>query len=50
MAALFMFVPAMAAEDPKYVFYMIGDGLGASQRQFSEFIIREKSVTAAKSR
>ncbi len=30
------------AKQPKYVFYFIGDGLGASQRQFSEFFIQEK--------
>ena len=35
--------PALAAVRPKYVFYFIGDGLGASQRQFSEFFLREKT-------
>ena len=29
------------AAPPKYVFYFIGDGLGASQRQFSEYYLRE---------
>ncbi len=29
------------ARPPKYVFYFIGDGMGASQRQFSEFFLRE---------
>jgi len=37
---LFVTAPAMAVQ-PKYVFYFIGDGLGASQRQFSEFFLRE---------
>ena len=35
-------LPALAAQ-PKYVFYFIGDGLGASQRQFSEFYLQEES-------
>ncbi|WDP87965.1 MAG: alkaline phosphatase [Desulfobacter sp.] len=38
---LFLCVPAMAAR-PKYVFYFICDGLGAAQRQLSEFFLREK--------
>ncbi len=28
---------------PKYVFYLIGDGLGASQRQFAEYYLQEKT-------
>lgn len=32
-----------AATAPKYVFYFIGDGLGASQRQAAEFFLREKT-------
>jgi len=28
---------------PKYVFYFIGDGLGASQRQAAEFFLQEKT-------
>lgn len=28
-------------DKPKYVFYMIGDGLGASQRQLAEFYLEE---------
>lgn len=43
LVLLFLAVPAMAAVQPKYVFYFIGDGLGASQRQFSEFFLREKT-------
>ena len=35
-------LPALAGQ-PKYVFYFIGDGLGASQRQFSEFFLQEKT-------
>ena len=31
-----------AADVPKYVFYFIGDGLGASQRQVAEFYMQEK--------
>lgn len=41
LAVLFIAMPALAAQ-PKYVFYFIGDGLGASQRQFSEFFLQEK--------
>ena len=41
MAALLISSPALASQ-PKYVFYMIGDGLGAAQRQFSEFFLKEK--------
>ncbi len=36
LALLVLSQPASAGQ-PKYVFYFIGDGLGASQRQFSEF-------------
>ncbi|MEH0020604.1 MAG: alkaline phosphatase [Desulfobacter sp.] len=43
LLVLFLTAPAMAAVQPKYVFYFIGDGLGASQRQFSEFFLREKT-------
>ncbi len=42
LLVLFISAPAMAIQ-PKYVFYFIGDGLGASQRQFSEFFLREKT-------
>ncbi|WDP91683.1 MAG: alkaline phosphatase [Desulfobacter sp.] len=42
LVLLFLAAPAMAVQ-PKYVFYFIGDGLGASQRQFSEFFLREKA-------
>lgn len=30
-----------ATGEPKYVFYLIGDGLGASQRQISEYYLRQ---------
>ena len=40
--ALFLAAPALAGQ-PKYVFYFIGDGLGASQRQFSQFFLQEAS-------
>ena len=40
--ALFLAAPALAGK-PKYVFYFIGDGLGASQRQFSEFFLEEET-------
>lgn len=46
LAIVFISVPALAGQ-PKYVFYLIGDGLGASQRQFSEFFIREKQHNPA---
>lgn len=36
------------AAPPKYIFYFIGDGLGASQRQLSEFFIQEKDKNPAK--
>lgn len=42
LALLVLSQPASAGQ-PKYVFYFIGDGLGASQRQFSEFFLREKT-------
>ncbi len=42
LVILFIALPAIAAP-PKYVFYFIGDGLGASQRQFSEFFLKEKT-------
>ncbi|WP_205623755.1 alkaline phosphatase [Desulfogranum japonicum] len=41
LAAVLITSPAYAAK-PKYVFYMVGDGLGAAQRQFSEFFLKEK--------
>lgn len=41
LATLCITTSAFAAQ-PKYVFYMIGDGLGAAQRQFSEFYLRER--------
>lgn len=31
------------ADSPKYVFYFIGDGLGASQRQAAEYFLQEKT-------
>ncbi len=40
---VFLSAPALAGQ-PKYVFYFIGDGLGAAQRQFSEFFIQEKDA------
>lgn len=42
LVILFIVLPAQGAK-PRYVFYFIGDGLGASQRQFSEFFIKEKT-------
>ena len=42
LVLLLMASPVLAGK-PKYVFYFIGDGLGASQRQFSEFFLREKT-------
>ncbi|THB81336.1 MAG: alkaline phosphatase [Desulfobacteraceae bacterium] len=46
LALMLLSLPAFAGQ-PKYVFYLIGDGLGASQRQFSEFFIREKQQNPA---
>lgn len=31
------------AQSPKYVFYFIGDGLGASQRQVAQYYVQEKT-------
>ena len=42
LAVLFIASTAMAGQ-PRYVFYFIGDGLGAAQRQFSEFFLEEKN-------
>lgn len=40
---ILLFLAATApAGQPKYVFYFIGDGLGAAQRQFSEFFLQEQ--------
>ncbi len=33
---------AHAAEEPKYVFYMIGDGLSSAQRQITEYYMQEQ--------
>lgn len=41
LVLLFMAAPALAGQ-PKYVFYFIGDGLGAAQRQFSEFFLQDQ--------
>ena len=41
---LFMAAPAFAGQ-PRYVFYFIGDGLGAAQRQFSDFFLQEQLKT-----
>ncbi|WP_321492943.1 alkaline phosphatase [uncultured Desulfobacter sp.] len=38
---LFMAASAFAGQ-PRYVFYFIGDGLGAAQRQFSDFFLQEQ--------
>lgn len=44
MVIMTVFASSLAlAKQPKYVFYFIGDGLGASQRQFSEFFLQEKN-------
>ena len=45
LVLVFMAAPAFAGQ-PKYVFYFIGDGLGAAQRQFSEFFLQEKDGDA----
>ncbi|MGD9825949.1 alkaline phosphatase [Desulfobacter sp.] len=41
LVLLFMTASALAGQ-PKYVFYFIGDGLGAAQRQFSEFFLQDQ--------
>lgn len=50
LLVLMLTAPALAAAQtqPKYVFYFIGDGLGASQRQFSEFFLREQYKDSTK--
>ncbi len=42
LAVLLIASTALAGQ-PKYVFYFIGDGLGAAQRQFSQFFLEEKN-------
>lgn len=37
-------VEPMESDGPQYVFYFIGDGLGASQRQISEYFLQEMSA------
>jgi len=41
LVLLFIAAPVLAGQ-PKYVFYFIGDGLGAAQRQFSEFFLQDQ--------
>jgi len=41
LVLVFMAAPVLAGQ-PKYVFYFIGDGLGAAQRQFSEFFLQDQ--------
>lgn len=33
----------LSNKQPKYVFYMIGDGLGAAQRQIAEYYLQEQT-------
>ncbi|WP_425446358.1 alkaline phosphatase [Dethiothermospora halolimnae] len=41
-------VEASGEKSPKYVFYFVGDGLGASQRQFAEIFLQEKTGDKSK--
>ncbi|MCG8567041.1 MAG: alkaline phosphatase [Desulfobacterales bacterium] len=48
LISLFLFIlisPAHSgpSQNPKYVFYFIGDGMGASQREFAQLYLREES-------
>lgn len=50
LAFVFTIVPAFeagAATTPKYVFYFIGDGLGAAQRQATEYFLQEQTGNAS---
>ncbi len=48
-ATLFVQVDFAKTTTPKYVFYFIGDGLGAAQRQLAEYYLQEiKNDTSAK--
>ena len=38
-----LFSGVVGADSPKYVFYFIGDGLGASQRQATEYFLQEQT-------
>ena len=40
-ASLLLSCAAQAADAPKYIFYMIGDGLGTAQRQVAEYYLQE---------
>lgn len=42
--SLFVTGYVFAESSPKYVFYLIGDGMGAAQRQVSELFIQEKKA------
>lgn len=41
--ALLLALTSLASAAPKYVFYFIGDGLGASQRQAAEYYLQAKT-------
>ncbi len=41
-SSLIMSVAAHASDVPKYVFYMIGDGMSSAQRQISEYYLQEQ--------
>ena len=41
-SSLLMSAAAHASDAPKYVFYMIGDGMSSAQRQISEYYLQEQ--------
>ncbi|PJC88142.1 alkaline phosphatase [Vibrio sp. HA2012] len=41
-SSLLVSIAAQAADEPKYVFYMIGDGLSSAQRQITEYYLQEQ--------
>jgi len=47
LASLVISFSSYAADAPKYIFYMIGDGMAASQRQVAEYYLQEVSHNPA---
>jgi alkaline phosphatase len=42
VSSILMSATSFAADSPKYVFYMIGDGMSTAQRQITEYYLQEK--------
>jgi len=43
VVGMVLFAGMAFADTPKYVFYLIGDGMGASQRQAAEYFLQAKT-------